>query len=307
MQKVTVVGAGRVGAATCHLLAQRALAQLVLVDVADGLAEGEALDISQSLAIEGIDVDLVGTADFREMAGSDMVIITAGSPRKPGMSREDLLHRNAEIVSAVCEQIALRAPEAVVCVVTNPVDVMTYLAWKRTGFPPQRVFGQAGVLDSGRFRYFLAREIGVSVKDVSAMVLGGHGDTMVSVPAYTTISGIPVTERMPADALERITRRTREAGGEIVELMKKGSAYRGPAAAAAQMAQAVLMDSQRVMPTSAYLSGQYGIHDVYLGVPARLGAGGVKEIIELLLSPQELCDLQESATFYREQNAKLPL
>lgn len=305
MSKVSIVGAGRVGAATCHLMARTGLTEVVLVDIADGLAEGEALDIAQSLAVEGIDAHLLGTQDFREIGGSDLVIVTAGSPRKPGMTREDLLHKNADIISSVAEQIALRAPNSTVCVVTNPVDVMTYLTLKKTGFAPERVFGQAGVLDSGRFRLFLAKEMGVSVKDVTAMVLGGHGDSMVSIPAYTTVSGIPVTERIPSDSLDRITRRTREAGAEVVGLMKTGSAYRGPAAAAVQMAQAFLLDSKRVMPTSAYLSGQYGVHDVYLGVPARLGAGGVEEILELLLSPQELCDLQASATFYREQNSKL--
>jgi len=305
MNKVSIVGAGRVGAATCEQLARTGLAEIVLIDVAEGLAEGEALDQAQALAIEGIDCRLTGTQDFRELTGSDLIIVTAGSPRKPGMSREDLLHRNSEIVASVAEQIAIRAPDSMVCVVTNPVDVMTFLVQKKTAFPSERVFGQAGVLDSGRFRLFMAREMAVSVKDVTAMVLGGHGDTMVSVPAYTTVSGIPVTERMPSDALDRITRRTREAGAEIVGLMKTGSAYRGPAAAAVQMALAVLLDTKRVMPVSAYLSGQYGVHDVYLGVPARLGAGGVEEVLELLLSPQELCDLQASATYYREQNSKL--
>lgn len=295
MRKVSVIGGGNVGASAALYIAERGVADVTLVDIVEGLPQGKALDLLQSRSVRGFDSKIVGTNDYRDIAGSDVVLMTAGFPRKPGMSRTDLLKANAAIIDAAAAAIREHAPNAVVICVTNPLDAMTWLMWKRTGFPPARVMGMAGVLDSARFCCFIAEELGVSPADVQAMVLGGHGDSMVPLPRYTTVSGISLPDLLPADRIEDLVKRTANGGAELVALLKTGSAYYAPAASAAQMVEAVLLDRKRLLPAAAYLDGSYGLKNVYCGVPVKLGAGGVEQILELKLSETELAALQKSA------------
>jgi malate dehydrogenase len=282
-------------------MAQKELGDIVLVDVVEFVAEGKALDMAESSPLDGFDVALVGkTNDYSVIKDSDVVVITAGVPRKPGMTRMDLLMTNAGIVETISNHIRELAPNSIVIVVTNPLDVMTYVAWKVTGFPRERVMGQAGVLDSIRMRYFVAQELGVSVKDVQAMVLGSHGDQMVPLPRYTTVSGVPITELLPPETIERINDRTRKAGTEIVNLLKTGSAYYAPGAAVAEMVEAIVRDKKRLMPCSVLLKGEYGLNDVFIGVPVILGKNGVERIVELKLTEEELKALHQSAEEVRK-------
>jgi len=297
--KVTVVGAGMVGATTAQYLAERNIADVVLVDIVENLPQGKALDLAQAGPVIGYGVSVTGANDYESTEGSDVVVITSDSPRKPGMSRDDLLRVNMNIVKSVTEQVAPRSRDAVIIVVTNPLDAMCHVALQHSGFPSSRVLGQAGVLDSARFRAFVAMELDVSPKDVSAFVLGGHGDTMVPLPRYSTVAGIPVTKFLSAERLDVIVQRTRDGGGEIVKLLGT-SAYYAPAASVAEMVEAVLLDQNRVIPASAFLTGQYGIRDLYVGVPVKLGAGGVKQILEIDLTDDESEALQRSAGAVRE-------
>ncbi|MDM7916715.1 MAG: malate dehydrogenase [Candidatus Eisenbacteria bacterium] len=294
MSKVTVVGAGNVGASCASYLTEMEISEVVLVDIVEGLPQGKALDLFEGTPVRGFDCKVHGTNDWTEMRDSDVVVVTAGLARKPGMSRSDLQQKNAEIVGGIAERIRDLAPSAFVIMVTNPLDVMAYLTYRKTGFPAARVMGMAGVLDSTRFRSFLAMELGVSVLDVQAMVLGGHGDSMVPLTRFATVGGVPVTQLIPADRLEQIVRRTRDGGAEIVALLKQGSAFYAPGASAAQMVDAILKNRSRILPVAAYLDGQYGMRDLYLGVPARLGAGGVEQIVELDLTDEELAALRAS-------------
>ncbi|MCL6638215.1 MAG: malate dehydrogenase [Firmicutes bacterium] len=293
-KKITIVGAGNVGATAAHWAASKELGDIVLIDVIDGVPQGKALDLMEAAPVEGYDCLIKGTNNYEDTAGSDVVIITAGIARKPGMSRDDLLNTNFKIVSSVAENIARHSPDAVVIVVSNPLDVMAYAAYKASGFPPNRVFGMAGVLDSARFRTFLALELGVSFEDVSAFVLGGHGDDMVPILSYSFAGGIPVEKLIPADRLAAIVERTRKGGAEIVNYLKTGSAYYAPGASAVQMAEAVLKDKKRILPVAAYLNGEYGARDIYCGVPCIIGAGGVERIFELDLKPEEKAALDKS-------------
>ncbi|MFA0745232.1 MAG: hypothetical protein LASZOEIN_002040 [Candidatus Fervidibacter sp.] len=299
--KIAVVGAGMVGSSAALKMAQKELGDIVLVDVVEFVAEGKALDMAESSPLDGFDVALIGkTNDYSVIKDSDVVVITAGVPRKPGMTRMDLLMTNAGIVETISNHIRELAPNSIVIVVTNPLDVMTYVAWKVTGFPRERVMGQAGVLDSIRMRYFVAQELGVSVKDVQAMVLGSHGDQMVPLPRYTTVSGVPITELLPPETIERINDRTRKAGTEIVNLLKTGSAYYAPGAAVAEMVEAIVRDKKRLMPCSVLLKGEYGLNDVFIGVPVILGKNGVERIVELKLTEEELKALHQSAEEVRK-------
>ncbi len=301
MKKISIIGAGNVGATTALFAAQKELTdEIVLVDVLPGLAEGKALDMAQTTAIEDFEVNLIGTSDYSKIHNSQLVIITAGLTRKPGMSREDLLRQNASIIEEITRNIVKYAPEAIIIVVTNPVDVMTYHCWKVSGFPAKRVLGQAGVLDTARFCYFIAQELGISTKNISSIILGGHGDSMVPLLRYTTVSGIPLTELMEEDTINRLAQRARNGGGEIVELLKTGSAFYTPASATIQMAESILKDKKQILPCSVYLEGQYGISDIYIGAPVRLGANGVEEIIELKLTESELAWLHTSAEIYKQ-------
>ncbi len=303
--RVAVVGAGNVGATVAQGIIGREAADVVLLDIVKGLAEGKALDLAEAGPVEGRGGNITGSTDFSLLKGSDAVVITAGITRKPGMSRDDLLATNAVIVKDISEKVASAAPEALVIVVTNPLDVMTYLAWKTTGFRRERVLGMAGALDSTRFAYFVSREIGVSPKDVYAMVLGGHGDTMVPLPRYTTVSGVPITDLMPPEAVQRLVKRTREGGAEIVGLLKQGSAYYAPGAATALMVEAILRDEKRLMPAAAILDGEFGEREVCLGVPVIIGRSGVERIVELPLAPEEAAALRESAAAVRRGLAVL--
>jgi malate dehydrogenase len=298
--KVTVIGAGHVGECTAMYLAEKNICDITLIDIVEDMPKGKGLDLCQAGPVHSYEAVVTGSNDFADMKGSDIVVHTAGLPRKPGMSREDLITSNADIIGAVSKDIKKYAPKALVIMVANPLDIMTYHCWKITGFENQRVFGQAGVLDSIRFRTFVAWELGVSVADIQAMVLGGHGDTMVPVPRYTTVAGIPITELLPEDKIQAIADRTRVGGGEIVKLLKTGSAYYAPAAATAEMVDSVIRDRKRVMPCSVYLTGQYGIKDLYIGVPIVIGKNGVEKILEIKLDDKELESLQHSATTYKE-------
>jgi len=306
--KVTVIGAGNVGATTACKLVEKDLAkEVVLVDIVEGIPQGKALDLWESAPVDGYDTFCTGTNSYEETAGSDIVVVTAGLPRKPGMSRDDLLEANTKIVQGVAGNLRKLCPEATVIVVSNPLDVMTYVTWKVTGFPAQRVFGMAGILDTARFRSFVAMALDVSVRDISAMVLGGHGDSMVPLPRYTTVAGVPLAEMMDQETIEKIIQRTRGGGAEIVKYLKTGSAYYAPAAAAVEMVEAVIKDNKRILPCSCYLQGQYGLDDVYVGVPAKLGAKGVEEILELNLTDQEKAALAKSAEDVKVNIAKLKL
>ena len=294
--KISIIGAGNVGATTAHWCAAAELGDVVLLDIPQtgDMPKGKALDLMEASPIGGFDCRVTGTTDYAQTAASDVVVITAGIPRKPGMSRDDLLGTNARIVGAVAAEIRRTSPEAIVIVVSNPLDAMVQRAWQVTGFPPHRVMGQAGVLDTARFRTFLALELGVSVEDVSAMLMGGHGDTMVPLASCTSVGGIPVTQLLSPERLDQIVRRTRDGGAEIVGLLKTGSAYYAPAAATAQMVEAVVRDKKRLIPAAAYCDREYGVGGYYVGVPVILGAGGVERIIELQLTDEERAALQKS-------------
>jgi malate dehydrogenase len=298
-RKVTIVGAGNVGATSAQVLAQRDYADVVLVDIKENLPQGKALDINQMGAVLGYEPRVTGSNGYLETAGSDVVVITAGLPRGPGMSRDDLVATNEKIVGSVTEEVVAQSPHAVIIVVSNPLDAMCHVAKNVSGLPRERVFGQAGILDTARFATFIAWETGASVKDVTAVVLGGHGDQMVPVVSATTIGGVPLTKLVDAAAIDRMIERTRKGGGEVVELLGT-SAWYAPGAAAAQMVDAVMLDEKRVLPCTVLLEGEYGIDGLYMGVPVKLGAGGVEEIIELDLSDQERTWLQESADAVRE-------
>lgn len=303
--RITIVGSGFVGQTTAMRLLERGLGEVVLIDIIEGLPQGLALDMGQSSPIVGFEPTVIGTNDYADTAGSDVVVITAGFPRQPGMSRMDLLGKNAGIVRSVVEQVVPGSPEAVIIVVTNPLDEMTYLAAETSGFPKGRVMGMAGVLDSARLRYFIAEELGVSPLEVEAMTLGSHGESMVPLPRHATVRGRPLTELVDEPTLERLYQRTRDAGAEIVSLLKKGSAYYAPSAAIARMVEAIVRNTEELMPVCAWTTGQYGIHDVYVGVPARLSRSGVAEIVELELSPDELAALRAAAEGIRAKCADL--
>src|SRR5436190_5812962 len=301
VNKITVVGAGNVGATTAQRIAEKELARIVvMVDVMEGIPEGKGLDQWQSAPIEGFDSRVVGTNGYEETRNSDIVVITAGIARKPGMSRDDLLNTNAGIVKQVSEQIRSSSPEAILIIVSNPLDVMSYVAMKVTGFPRERVLGMAGVLDTARYRAFLAEALDVSVRDIQAMVLGGHGDTMVPLVSYTNVSGIPVTQLMDRGKLDAIVDRTRNGGAEIVKHLKTGSAYYAPSAGAVQMAEAIVQDQKRILPCSAWLQGEYGMKDLFLGVPCKLGRKGLEQVIEVELTADERTALEKSAEAVRE-------
>jgi len=306
-KKITVIGAGQVGGTTALYLAQKEIADVVLIDIVEGLSEGKSLDIMEARPIFGTDVKLTGGTDYAASANSDIVIITSGMARKPGMSREDLIEANQKIVESVTREVVKYSPNCIIIMVANPLDTMTYLAKKISGFPKNRVFGQAGVLDTARFRTFLSMELNISVEDIQALVLGGHGDEMVPLISYTTVAGIPITHFLSTEKIQKIAERTKKAGGEIVALLKTGSAYYSPAAATVQMAEAILKDKKRILPCSAYLEGEYGLHDIYFGVPAKLGAGGLEEVIELKLTPEEQEAVKRSAEAVRKSIANLKL
>ena len=307
MPKISVVGAGNVGASAALYAAEAELGDVTLIDIIEGVAKGKALDLLQAGPVRGYDSLVEGSGDIRAVKGSDLIIVTAGLPRKPGMSRLDLLKANADIVRGVAEAIKAEAPKAFVILVTNPLDVMAYLTYRITGFPRERVMGMAGVLDSTRFRTFLSQEIGVSVEEMQAMVLGGHGDTMVPLVRYATVSGIPVENFIAPERLAAIVQRTRDGGAEIVKLLQTGSAFYAPAASAVQMAEAILKDKKRVLPVAAYLQGEYGLRDLYLGVPCVLGSGGIEKIVELKLTADEKAALANSAEEVRKGIADLAL
>ncbi len=294
-KKVTVIGAGNVGATTAQRLAEKELCDVVLIDIAEGLAQGKALDLAEAAPIEKHDAGLVGAATYEASAGSDIVIITAGIPRKPGMSRDDLLKTNMNIMKAVTAEAAARSPEAILIIVSNPLDAMCHVAMETSGFPKNRVMGMAGVLDSARFRAFIAMELNVSVENTHAFVLGGHGDTMVPLPRLSTVAGIPITELLPEGRIAALVERTRTGGAEIVGLLKTGSAFYAPASAAVEMAESILKDKKKILPCAVYLEGEYGIRDIFVGVPVKLGRNGIEEIIEIKLTEMESASLQKSA------------
>jgi len=298
--KVTVVGAGNVGATTAQRLAERDYADVVLVDIVEGMPQGKALDLNQSGPVIGYEANMVGTNGYEETAGSDIVVITSGFPRQPGMSRDDLLAKNKEIVGGVAKEVAERSPDAIVIVVTNPLDAMCHVAFDVTQFPRQRVIGMAGILDSARFRTFLAWELGVSVRDVTGFVLGGHGDTMVPVVSYTNVAGIPIRQKIDDARLEEIVQRTRDGGAEVVKLLQKGSAFYAPSAAVAEMVDSIIYDQKRVLPCAALCQGEFGVDNLFVGVPVRLGKEGVEEIIDLDLDQDEQDQLQKSAAAVKE-------
>jgi len=304
-RKIAVIGAGNVGATCAFVLAQKKLGDIVLLDIYEGFAKGKALDMSQNANVLNYDGSITGTSSYEDIAGADVVVVTSGFPRQPGMTREDLIGKNAEIVTQVGEGIKAHAPDSVVIVVTNPLDLMTYHMQKVTGFPAERVIGQAGVLDSARMAHFIALELGCAEEDVSPMVLGGHGDTMVPLPRYTTVGGIPITQLLSDEQIEAISARTAGGGGEIVKLLERGSAFYAPGSAAAIMAESVLNDRKRLIPASCLLTGQYGLDDVYIGVPCIIGSSGVERLFELELTDGELGSLQESGEFYKTQLADL--
>ncbi len=299
-RKVTVVGAGFVGSTAAQRIVEKDLADVVLIDIVEGLPQGKALDMMQSGAVEGFDASIIGTNDYKDTADSDVVVITAGIARKPGMSRDDLLATNQKIVGGVTAEIAKYSPNSSIIVVSNPLDAMTYVAWKTSGFKSNRVFGMAGVLDSARYAHFIADALKCSIKDVRAMVLGGHGDTMVPVPQYSTVNGIPIPQLLDKATIEAINVRTQNGGAEIVKLLKTGSAYYAPSASAVAMVEAVLLNTGRMLPCCVYLNGEYGIRDLYVGVPAMLGKDGVQKVVEIELNDQEKGALKNSAKAVEE-------
>jgi len=301
MDKITVVGGGNVGATAAQRLAEKELArEIVLIDVVEGVPQGKALDQWQSGPVEGFDTRVIGSNGYEEAEGSGIFIVTAGIARKPGMSRDDLLKTNANIVREVCQNIARVAPESIIIMVSNPLDVMCYVAKEASGFPRERILGMAGVLDTARYRTFLAMELDVSVEDIQAMVLGGHGDTMVPLISYTTVSGIPITQLMDRDKLDKIVARARTGGAEIVGYLKTGSAYYAPSAASVQMAEAIVKDKKRILPCAAYLQGEYGLEGLFLGVPCKIGRNGLEQVIEVELTDDERAALEQSAEAVRE-------
>ena len=299
-KKVTIVGAGNVGATAAHWLASKELADVVLIDVIEGVPQGKGLDLLEAMPIEKRDCQILGTNDYADTRNSDIVVITAGIARKPGMSRDDLLNTNAKIMADVIAQVKATSPETILIIVSNPLDAMAQAAFKHSGFPRERVIGMAGVLDSARFRTFIAEELKVSVENVTAFVLGGHGDTMVPLPRYSTVAGIPITELIEPTRLEALVQRTRDGGAEIVKYLKTGSAYYAPAAAAIEMVEAILKDKKKILPCAAYLTGEYGIDGLYVGVPCKLGAAGLEQIIEIKLSADEQAALEKSAASVKE-------
>lgn len=298
--KVTVVGAGNVGATTAQRIADAELADVVLTDIVEGIPQGKGLDMLEACPVSGSDVRVTGANDYADTEGSDVVVITAGLPRKAGMSRDDLLRKNHQIVSSVTGEVAARSPECILVVVSNPLDAMAQAAFRASGFPKERVVGMAGVLDSARMRSFIAAEMQVSVENVHAFVLGGHGDDMVPLPRYSTVAGIPLPDILPAETIERIVERTRKGGGEIVAHLKTGSAYYAPSAAVAQMVDAILKDKKKILPCAAFLEGEYGVEGLYLGVPVKLGRSGIEEIVEIRLTAEEQAALDRSAASVRE-------
>ncbi len=299
-RKITVVGSGNVGATVAHRLADKQLADVVLIDILEGVPQGKGLDLLESGPIEGYDLKIRGTNDYEDTGNSDLVVMTAGFPRKPGMSRDDLLKANAEIVRGAIEKVAKYSPESILIVVTNPLDAMAQTAYRVSGFSRNRVIGMAGVLDTARYRTFIAEALGVSVQNVQGFVLGGHGDTMVPVPRYTTVAGIPVTELMPKDQLDAIIQRTRNGGAEIVNLLKAGSAYYAPSAAVVEMVDAIFNDRKKILPCAAFLQGEYGVQGLFVGVPVKLGARGIEQIIEINLTEEEKAALEKSAAAVKE-------
>lgn len=305
--KVSIIGAGMTGSTTAHWLAEKEIADIVLVDIVEGMPQGKALDLQQALPVIGKDVSIVGSNDYQATAGSDIIVITAGLPRKPGMSRDDLLFANADIVRKAVEETIKYSPEAIYIILTNPLDVMAYLAMKVAGIEPHRVIGQAGILDSARMRAFVAMELNVSVENIHCYVLGGHGDEMVPLRRASNVAGVPLEDTIPGDRLAAIVERTRKGGGEIVSLLKTGSAYYAPAVAIAQMVDAILKDKHLIVPCAAYLNGEYGLKDIFFGVPTQLGRKGAEKIIEYKLSAEETAALQQSAQGVTENIAKLKL
>jgi malate dehydrogenase len=299
-KKVSIVGAGNVGATAAHWIAAKELADVVLIDIAEGIPQGKALDLLEAMPIEKRDVTVIGANDYAATANSDIVVITAGIPRKPGMSRDDLLHTNYKIMSDVVAKVVAESPEAILIIVSNPLDAMAQAAFKQSGFNRERVIGMAGILDSARFRTFIAEELKVSVENVTAFVLGGHGDTMVPLPRYSTVAGIPITELIPKDRLDAIVQRTRDGGAEIVKHLKTGSAYYAPSAAAVEMVEAILKDKKKIVPCAVYLQGEYGIEGYFIGVPCKLGSAGLEQIIEIKLTPEEDAALKKSAEAVKE-------
>lgn len=304
--KITIVGAGNVGATAAHWAVIKELGDVVLLDIIHGLPQGKALDLAESAPLEGFDCGLVGTNDYADTAESDVVVVTAGIARRPGMSRDDLLHTNAKIVADVVTKVVQYSPQAYMIVVSNPLDAMVYVAKQVSGWPKRRVMGMAGVLDAARFRYFIAQELGVSVEDVHGFVLGGHGDTMVPVPRYATVTGIPITQLLSQEQIARLVQRTRDGGAEIVNYLKQGSAFYAPGASIVQMVEAIVKNKKRILPAAAYLEGEYGLHGIYMGVPVLLGAGGVEKVIEVELTPEERQALQRSAAAVEELVHTLP-
>jgi len=304
-QKVTVIGAGNVGATAAQRLAEKELCDVVLIDIIEGVPQGKALDLTEAAPIEKHDAHLTGANAYDASADSDIVIITAGIPRKPGMSRDDLISTNAGIVKTVTQQIAALSPNSILIIVSNPLDAMCHVARAASGFPKERVLGMAGVLDSARFRAFISMEVNVSVENTHAFVLGGHGDTMVPLPRYSTVAGIPITELLSEDRIDALVDRTRNGGAEIVGLLKTGSAYYAPASAAVEMSESILKDKKKILPCAVYLEGEYGINDLFIGVPVKLGAGGAEEIIEITLTKEEDAALQNSAAAVQELKAFL--
>ncbi len=298
--KVTVVGSGNVGATLAQRLVDKELADVVMIDILEGIPQGKGLDMLEAGPVEGYDCNVVGTNDYKDTADSDIVVITAGIARKPGMSRDDLLNTNSKIVGDVTRSVVAHSPNCIIIIVSNPLDVMCHVAYHASGFPKHRVFGMAGVLDSARFRTFIAMELKVSVENVTAFVLGGHGDTMVPLPRYSTVAGIPITELMSKDQIDRLVKRTRDGGAEIVGLLKTGSAYYAPSAATAEMVEAILKDKKKILPCAAYLEGEYGFHGLYVGVPVKLGASGIEQVVEIKLTPEEKAALERSAGAVRE-------
>ena len=306
--KITVVGAGHVGELTLARIVEKGLARkVVLVDIIEGIPQGKGLDIFESSPVEGFDCEIIGTNGYEETKDSDLVVITAGVPRKPGMSRDDLLKINSDIVKSVTEEIAPRSPNSIIIIVSNPLDVMAYVALKVSGFDSNRVIGMAGILDTARYRSFIAMELGVSVRDIQAMVLGGHGDTMVPLPRYTTISGIPLTQFLSDTEIDAIVERTRFGGGEIVQHLKTGSAYYAPSSSVVEMIDSILNDKKRILLCAAWLTGEYGIDGAFVGVPVKLGSNGIEEILKIDLQEDEIAALQESAAHVKETMESLEL
>lgn len=306
--KITVIGAGNVGATTAQRIVDKQLAnEVVLVDIIEGIPQGKALDMYEATPVEKTDVKVVGSNSYDETANSDIVIITAGIARKPGMSRDDLMNTNSGIVKSCTEAAVAKSPRSIIIVISNPLDVMTYVAWKVSGFERHRVVGMAGVLDAARFRTFIAMEMNVSVEDVSAFVLGGHGDSMVPLPRYSTVAGIPITELLSQATIDRLVKRTRDGGIEIVNYLKAGSAYYAPSSSAVLMTEAIVKDKKRILPCAAYLQGEYGLRDTFVGVPVKLGKKGIEGIIQIKLNPEEQASLQKSAEDVKQSIAKLRL